>query len=87
MNCESIEQHCSDSFNTGRHQFQYHCVINAWRNATLEVCALHRTIFGHCTEYNIDGSVIQENYGADCSKDYPPCPPFYSSTEEYKCRF
>uniref|UniRef100_A0A8W8JJW3 Kazal-like domain-containing protein n=1 Tax=Magallana gigas TaxID=29159 RepID=A0A8W8JJW3_MAGGI len=46
MKCESIEQRCSDSFNTGRHRFQYHCVINAWMNATLEVCALNRTIFG-----------------------------------------
>lgn len=68
MNCESIEHHCSDSFNTGRHQFQYHCVINAWRNATLEVCAPNRTILGYCTEYNIHGTVIQDNYGADCTK-------------------
>lgn len=26
--------------------FQYHCVINVWRNATLKVCALNRTILG-----------------------------------------
>lgn len=44
MNCESVEQRCSDSFDTKRHQFQYHCVINAWMNATLEVCALNRTL-------------------------------------------
>lgn len=37
MNCESVQQRCLDSFNTGQHQFQYHCVINAWMNATLEV--------------------------------------------------
>ncbi|XP_065927665.1 uncharacterized protein [Magallana gigas] len=84
MNCESIEQRCSDSFNTGRHQFQYHCVINAWRNATLEVCALNRTIFGYCTEYNINGTVIQDNYGADCTMFNPPCPSSYNSAEAYK---
>lgn len=83
-NCESVEQRCSDSFNTGRHSFQYHCVINAWRNTTLEVCALNRTIFGYCTEYSINGKVIQENYGADCSEDNPPCTPFYNSAEAYK---
>nr|XP_034330984.1 uncharacterized protein LOC109618301 isoform X1 [Crassostrea gigas] len=84
MNCESIEQDCSDSFNIGRHQFQYHCVINAWRNATLEVCALNRTIFGYCTEYSINGTVIQDNYGADCTKFDPPCPSSYNSEEAYK---
>lgn len=84
MNCESIEQHCSDSFKTGRHQFQYHCVINAWMNATLEVCALNRTIFGYCTEYNINGFVIQDNYGADCTKLNPPCLSSYNSAEAYK---
>lgn len=83
MNCESIEQRCSDSVN-GRHQFQYHCVINAWRNATLEVCALNRTIFGYCTEYNIYGTVIQENYGADCTKFNPPCQSAYNSADAYK---
>lgn len=44
MNCEAIKQNCSQSSN--RHHFQYHCVINAWMNVTLEVCAPNRTIFG-----------------------------------------
>lgn len=81
MNCESIEQNCSQ---TGRDHFQYHCVINAWMNATLEVCALNRTIIGYCTEYNINGAVIQDNYGADCTKLNPPCPTSYNSAEAYK---
>eukprot|EP00105_Crassostrea_gigas_P036662 XP_019920810.1 PREDICTED: uncharacterized protein LOC105323881 [Crassostrea gigas] len=80
MNCESIEQRCSDE----QHRFQYHCVINAWRNATLEVCALNRTIIGYCTEYSINGTVIQDNYGADCTKFNPPCPTSYNSAEAYK---
>lgn len=80
MNCESIKHKCS----SGRHHFQYHCVINAWMNATLEVCAPNRTIFGHCTEYNKMGRVIQENYAAECAKYDPPCPQVYNSAEAYK---
>lgn len=40
---------------------------------------------GYCTEYSINGKVIQENYGADCNKDDPPCPRLYNSAEAYKC--
>lgn len=47
MDCGAIKQNCSQS--TYRHYFQYHCVINAWMNETLEVCALNRTIFGMIT--------------------------------------
>lgn len=80
MNCESIKQNCS----SGRHHFQYHCVINEWINATLEVCAPNRTIFGYCTEYNVMGHVIQENYAAECVRYDPPCPQVYNSAEAYK---
>nr|XP_034331054.1 uncharacterized protein LOC117690691 isoform X3 [Crassostrea gigas] len=82
MNCGAIKQNCSQSSN--RHHFQYHCVINAWMNETLEVCALNRTIFGFCTEYNVMGRVIQENYYAYCKDLDPPCPSFYNSAEAYK---
>lgn len=46
MNCEGIEEDCQQGVKTDSHQFvfQYHCVINVWRNATLEVCAFNRTI-------------------------------------------
>lgn len=85
MNCEDVKQNCSLIFTTNRqHRFQYHCVINAWMNATFEVCAPNRTIFGYCTEYNVMGQVIQENYKADCTKYDPPCPSFYNSAEAYK---
>lgn len=84
MNCESIEHNCSKTVSKGNHRFQYHCVINAWMNATLEVCAPNRTIFGYCTEYNVMGRVIQENFNADCTTHEPPCPAFYNSTEAYK---
>lgn len=54
-NCESIQQNCSESIasNTQQFVFQYHCLINVWRNATLEVCALNRTILGKTFEKNI----------------------------------
>lgn len=41
----------------------------------------------YCTEYNINGILIEENYGADCSEDDSPCQPFYNSAEAYKCQF
>lgn len=44
MRCDAIKQNCSQS--SSRRIFQYHCVINAWMNETLEMCAPNRTIFG-----------------------------------------
>lgn len=84
MDCESIDHNCSHNLSKGDHRFQYHCVINNWINATLEVCALNRTIFDYCTEYNVMGRVMQENYKADCTKHDPPCPAIYNSAEAYK---
>lgn len=42
-NCSGIALHqdCSPV-----EKFQYHCVINGYRNETLEVCAPSRIIFG-----------------------------------------
>uniref|UniRef100_A0A8W8JGN1 Uncharacterized protein n=1 Tax=Magallana gigas TaxID=29159 RepID=A0A8W8JGN1_MAGGI len=44
-NCDSIQQSCSKrtASNNQRYVFQYHCVINVWRNATLENIALNLT--------------------------------------------
>lgn len=42
MNCESVTQNCASK----SHKFQYHCLINSHMNATVEVCALSRIIFG-----------------------------------------
>lgn len=81
LNCETIKQNCSSA---KQHQFQYHCVINEFKNALLEVCALNRTIFGYCTEYNTMGQVIQEHYNAECTKHGVPCPELYNSAEAYK---
>lgn len=40
---------------------------------------------GYCAEFNTNGALIQENYGADCRKYDPPCPKIYNSAEAYKC--
>ncbi|XP_062602586.1 uncharacterized protein LOC134264302 [Saccostrea cucullata] len=86
FNCSAIRQSCSQSSgaNAQYFKFQYHCVINAYRNATLEVCAPNRTILGFCTEFNIQGALIQDNYDAECTKHNPPCPTSYNSAEAYK---
>lgn len=80
MNCDSIKQNCSSKL----HHFQYHCVINEDRTNLVEVCALNRTIFGFCSEYNTMGKVIQEHYSENCTKHDQPCPIFYNSAESYK---
>lgn len=86
MNCDSITQNCAMSLglSTQNHQFQYHCLVNSDRNATVEVCALNRFIFGFCAEFDINAAVVQENYDADCKTYNPPCPEFYDSAEAYK---
>lgn len=37
-NCKQIAHSCTS--------FEYHCVINAWKNGTLEVCAPSQQIIG-----------------------------------------
>lgn len=39
-NCSRINQNCSLT------EFVYHCLINQWENATVEVCALRVNIIG-----------------------------------------
>lgn len=48
MNCESVQQECSKALGLDpqRFIFQYHCLINSWMNALVEVCALNRSILG-----------------------------------------
>ncbi|XP_062576609.1 uncharacterized protein LOC134264392 [Saccostrea cucullata] len=54
--CDVVEQSCSTADN-----FQYHCVINPYANATVEVCAPVRNIIGHCAEYNYGRKSIQDH--------------------------
>lgn len=57
-NCESIEQECTKltGLNNQRYIFQYHCLVNSWGNATIEVCALNRSIFGNNIFFNISNT-------------------------------
>ncbi|XP_022289017.2 uncharacterized protein LOC111101688 [Crassostrea virginica] len=72
-NCGSIQNSCSS--------FHYHCVMNTWRNETVEVCApQHNIIGGNCAEYNLGGFRIQRNGNVKCTK----CPMAYASTESVK---
>lgn len=72
QNCSSVEQ------------FKYHCVINGFRNATLEVCAPSRIIFGHCVEFNLHGGVIQDQMTSPCNTIFPKCDAIFDSTDAYK---
>lgn len=79
-NCSKLatQQNCSDVLD-------YHCVINGFRNETLEVCATKRLIAGFCTEFNVAGGVIQSHSSAPCNKmTFPKCDIHYNSSEAYK---
>lgn len=80
-NCEAYARRCDEP-----DRFVYHCVINAFINQTLEVCAYRRVIvLGFCTEYSFGGNVIQQNFKANCTKfTHNPCPSSYPSTDAYK---
>ncbi|XP_065928433.1 uncharacterized protein [Magallana gigas] len=66
-------------------KFKYHCVLNGYRNALVEVCAPERLILGHCTEFNVIGRVIQDHRKAPCKNgSFPNCDKFYWSTDAYK---
>ncbi|XP_062577803.1 uncharacterized protein LOC134239648, partial [Saccostrea cucullata] len=84
-NCESIAviQNCTD-----RSKFQYHCLMNHWKNATLEVCAPIFYLQGYCAEYNIQMKQVAEIYdeGFECLKfnGTQKCPRRYLSNEAYK---
>nr|XP_022289649.1 uncharacterized protein LOC111101452 isoform X1 [Crassostrea virginica] len=63
--------------------YHYHCVMNTWRNETIEVCAKIRQIVGkNCAEFNFGGSRIQRNENMKCSK----CPKFYPSNNSFRYR-
>ncbi|XP_052704081.1 uncharacterized protein LOC128180202 [Crassostrea angulata] len=80
-NCERIasRQKC-DSVE----KFKYHCVINGFRNEMVEVCAPSRIIFGHCTEFNVHGGVIQDQLSTPCNNTFPKCEMIYNSLDAYK---
>lgn len=81
-NCSAHASQCAEP-----ERLMYHCVINAFVNETLEVCAYRRNIvFGYCAEYSFGANRIQENYKTVCSSFLQnPCPiGYYNSTQAYK---
>lgn len=78
MKCETISQNCTESDN-----FVYHCLINAWPNGTIEVCAPRRTISGHyCAEFSKGGARVQAQFRSKCKS----CPFKYNSSDSFKYR-
>lgn len=51
--CNDTEKrkNCTDDENQLLSAYVYHCVINAYSNETLEVCARRRFIFGKVDKY------------------------------------
>lgn len=80
------KKNCSQfvALDTNEERNEYHCVINAFLNATLEVCAPVKTMFGYCTEYNVAGQVLQNHEEAQCNEESPRCDKVYSSADAYK---
>lgn len=80
MKCteKALKQNC-----TTPEKFVYHCVINGYGNATLEVCAPQRLILGHCAEFNEVGGVIQDQRHSLCNDVFPRCDIYYLSSEAY----
>ncbi|XP_048779306.2 uncharacterized protein LOC125682745 [Ostrea edulis] len=78
-NCSSIPQTC-----TSLENFKYHCVTNAFRNESIEVCAPGIFLLGFCAEYNFQGERIQDNYDADCKQFTKPCPSRFESWKSYQ---
>lgn len=72
-NCKTTSYNCSS--------LDYHCVINAWMNETIEVCAPKVVIVGMvCAEFNFGGNRIQRHDNATCQK----CPTAYNSSDAFK---
>lgn len=71
--CEKMAHSCLS--------FEYHCVINAWGNETIEVCAPKLQIVGNnCAEYSQGGKRIQRNGNVPCKN----CSSHYFSNESFK---
>ncbi|XP_062607134.1 uncharacterized protein LOC134268913 [Saccostrea cucullata] len=79
----SIYKNCTSEIRSCVRQtdFVYHCVINTYLNATVEVCASSTNILGNtCAEFNMEGARIQGHVDTVCTS----CPFRYPSTDAYK---
>ncbi|XP_061167377.1 uncharacterized protein LOC133176241 [Saccostrea echinata] len=77
--CGKVQQDCVSS-----KRFLYHCILNDMMNATIEVCAPIRTMFGYCPVFTIIGARILHNYARECKQLSKPCPEDFESNHLYK---
>ncbi|XP_052711970.1 uncharacterized protein LOC128186230 [Crassostrea angulata] len=62
----------------------YHCLLNQWRNETVEVCASNWYISGFCAIYNTEEMKVIDDFDRDCTNlTGGPCPTRYISTDAY----
>ncbi|XP_078339122.1 uncharacterized protein LOC144627099 [Crassostrea virginica] len=84
--CDSIAADLKCAATTS--DFQYHCLMNQWQNATIEVCANLFYLQGYCAVYDTRKDRIAENYneGFECLRfnDSHKCPSRYPSSDAYK---
>ncbi|XP_062591593.1 uncharacterized protein LOC134253101 [Saccostrea cucullata] len=74
MNCESYG-------NCDGEPVVYHCAINPWRNATVEVCAPETFMTAHyCPHFNTGVGRVLKHHKYPCEE----CPFNYKSTKGYK---
>ncbi|XP_062610732.1 uncharacterized protein LOC134272526 [Saccostrea cucullata] len=75
----AVIQNCTKPAN-----FVYHCLLNEDITHFVEVCAPVFNINGYCAKYDTKEHRVYHFTGHDCTKDNPPCKPFYKSSEAYK---
>lgn len=62
----------------------YHCLLNQWRNETVEVCTSTWYISGFCAVYNTDEMKVIDDFKTDCTKfSEDKCPTRYLSSDTY----
>nr|XP_022291300.1 uncharacterized protein LOC111102730 isoform X2 [Crassostrea virginica] len=61
----------------------YHCLLNQWKNDTIEVCASPWYISGFCAIYNTVEMKVTDDFTRDCAT-INVCPTRYHSPEAYK---
>ncbi|XP_062596710.1 uncharacterized protein LOC134258183, partial [Saccostrea cucullata] len=75
---------CNQISKSDNKPFVYHCLINEWANATVEVCAPTWFVSGFCAMYSSSDARVIDNFNYDCTHYTPPCPQRYISSEAYK---
>lgn len=74
-------EHIADIQNcTKRDKFKYHCVLNAWENKTVAVCAPEIISQGFCLKFDEGDGRLQELYDRDCTNHSKPCKTRFSSS-------